>query len=153
MTSSPGGETMEPIPIKATLQLGQNRRIVATARSHEIVMDIRKDRGGDDAGPTPPEFLAMGLGGCVMNICRIMAAERQFELQDLRVSVTGDIDPSRAFGLATDNRAGFSHLFLEVAFNASLSTGEKDEFRQEFERRCPLCDTIGNPTPLKINFA
>jgi putative redox protein len=51
----------EVIPIAAKLTAGVNRQIIAETRGHEIVIDIRKERGGDDAGPTPPELLAIAL--------------------------------------------------------------------------------------------
>lgn len=144
---------MESIHVSATMKAGANRRIIATARDHEMVMDVRTEWGGENAGPTPPEFLVMALGGCLVNICRIMAMERQIALQNLRVSITGDIDPSRAFGLETTTRAGFSQLSVLVEFSSSLSQSEKEEFRQELLQRCPLCDTISNPTILQILVA
>ncbi len=146
-------EQMELIHISTTLVAGTNRRIIATARGHEILMDIPKERGGDDAGLTPPECLAVALGGCIVNICRFLAMEKQIELQDLHVSIAGDADPSRAFGLDTESRAGFSHLSVLAKFSSGLSESEKEEFRQELLARCPLCDTISNPTPLQIRFA
>jgi putative redox protein len=143
---------METIQIATTLTVGPNRRIIAKARSQEIVMDARKEWGGDDAGPTPPECLAIGLGGCIINICRIMAMEKQIVLNDLRLSITGDIDPSRAFGQETEMRAGFSGLSVLVEFSSELADSEKEVFYREFLNRCPLCDTISNPTPLQISF-
>jgi putative redox protein len=143
---------MEKIHISTTLEAGPNRRILARTRGHEIVMDIRKERGGDDAGPTPPECLVIALGGCIFNICRILARERQIVIEDLRLSISGDVDPSRAFGFDTGNRAGFSEISVQMQFTSPLSDAEKDEFYQELLDRCPLCDTIGNPTPLRIEF-
>ena len=144
---------MELIHISTTLSAGTNRRMIATSRGHQILMDGRKEWGGDDAGPTPVECLAIALGGCIFNLCRIMAMEKQIETKDLRLSVVGDVDPSRAFGLDTDTRAGFSHLSVQVEFSSELSASGKEEFRQELLARCPLCDTIGNSTPLQIRFA
>lgn len=144
---------MELIHISANLAAGTGRRMNAAVRGHEMVMDVRKDWGGEDAGPTPPEYLVIGLGGCILNICRIMAMEKQIALQDLRLSITGDVDPSRAFGLDTAARAGFSHMAVQVEFSSQLSQSEKEEFRRELVARCPLCDTISNPTPLAISFA
>jgi putative redox protein len=144
---------MELIHISSTLAAGTNRQIIASTRGHEILMDIRKERGGDDAGPTPPECLAIALGGCIFNICRILAMEKQIELKDLHLSIAGDADPSRAFGLVTDTRAGFSQLSVQVEFSSQLLESEKEEFRQELLERCPLCDTISNPTPVQIRFA
>lgn len=143
---------MELIHISTTLIAGSNRRIIATTRGHESLIGFRKEWGGDDAGPTPPEFLAIALGGCIFNICRILAMDKQLELKDLRLSIDGDVDPSRAFGLVTDTRAGFSKLSVLVEFSSELLESEKEEFRQELLERCPLCDTISNPTPLQIRF-
>jgi putative redox protein len=144
--------TMDILKISTTLAGGVNRRIIAKARGHEFLMDGRKEWGGDDAGPTPPECLAMALGGCIVNICRFLAMERRIDLRDLRVEITGELDPSRAFGLETNSRAGFSQLSAQVEFSSELSQGEQEEFYQELLKRCPLCDTIGNPTPLQVRF-
>ena len=143
---------MDLIHISATVVAGSNRRMVATSRGHETIMDARKEWGGDDAGPTPVEGLTIALGGCIFNVCRILAAEKQIEMKDIQVSIAGDVDPSRAFGLETDTRAGFSQLSVQVEFSSELSSSDKEEFRQELLKRCPLCDTISNPTPLQLRF-
>lgn len=143
---------MEQIHIATTLVAGANRRILARSRNHEILMDVSKERGGDDAGPTPPECLAMALGGCILNICRILAMQKQMVLDDLRISIAGDIDPSKAFGIDTGSRAGFSHLTVQVEVASKLSDAEKEQFCRELINRCPLCDTISNPTSVQITF-
>jgi uncharacterized OsmC-like protein len=145
-------EGMAPIRISASLAAGPNRRIIARTREHSIQMDVRKERGGDDAGPTPPECLAMALGGCVMNIARLIAREHRIHLDDISLSIAGDIDPSRAFGLDGAARAGFSDLSIAVEMRPALSDEVLERFRQELFSRCPLCDTINNPTPLTIRL-
>ncbi|MCK9376492.1 MAG: OsmC family protein [Syntrophobacterales bacterium] len=144
---------MELFHFSTSVAAGTNRQIIATTRGHEILMDVRKEWGGDDAGPTPPECLIIALGGCIINICRIMAMQKQIEVKDLRLSIAGDVDPSRAFGLDTYTRAGFSQLSVQVEFSSELSESEKEDFYQELLERCPLCDTINNPTPLQIRFS
>ncbi|MFH1982401.1 MAG: OsmC family protein [Pseudomonadota bacterium] len=144
---------METIAISTILAAGPNRQMIASARDHDIVMDVRKEWGGDNAGPTPPELMAIALGGCVFNICRIMVQQRQIVLDDLRVSVSGEIDPTRAFGLETNARAGFSEMRVEVTLAPALSAEAKADFHGELMARCPLCDTIENSTPLQITMA
>ena len=144
---------MEPIHISTTLVAGPNRRMIARARSHEVVMDVRKERGGDNAGPSPPELMAMALGGCIFNLCRVMAMQRQVPMENIRVAISGHIDPSRAFGLDTGTRAGFSRLSVQVAMDAALPDSEKTAFFRELVDRCPLCDTIAHPTSVQISMA
>jgi len=146
-------DRMDEIHISTTLVAGANRRILARVRDHEMVMDVPKQRGGDDAGPTPPECLAMALGGCILNLCRILAMQKQIHLEDLRVLVEGTIDPSRAFGIPTETRAGFLSLSVHVKVASNLTDSDMEEFRRELIRRCPICDTIGSVTPLQITFA
>jgi putative redox protein len=152
METSTSAERMEEINIVTTLQAGPNQQIIATARGHKICMDIRKEWGGDDAGPNPPECLAIGLGGCVMNITRIIAREKQIPLDDIRIKFSGAIDPSRAFGMETETRAGFTQMSVQVELSPKLSDHERQEFCRELTERCPLCDTIGNRTPLQISL-
>lgn len=152
MTANTEEEKMAPIRISATLATGPNRRIIARAREHVVQMDVRKERGGDDAGPTPPECFAMALGGCLMNLTRIIARERRIRLEDITMAVSGDVDPSKAFGLGGNARAGFSGLSIAMELSPELSDGNREQLRRELFRRCPLCDTIGNPTPLEITF-
>jgi putative redox protein len=149
--SPPDG--IEPIHVAATVDAGDNRQMRARVRDHEILMDVPKERGGDNAGPTPPECLAMALGGCILNVCRILALQKGIILEEVRVSVAGDIDPSRAFGLITEARAGFSHLSVRLDAVSKLTDAEKDDFRRELCERCPLCDTIGSPVPVEVVFA
>ena len=87
-----------------------------------------------------------------MNIARFIAREKQMVLDDIRITVSGDIDPSRAFGLETEARAGFSQLSVQVELSPELSASARQEFHRELTERCPLCDTIGNPTPLQIRL-
>ncbi len=143
---------MGVIGISTTLTTGPNRQMVARARSHEIRMDVRTERGGDDAGPTPPECMLMALGGCVINLARIIAGEMELPQEHIGVTVSGGIDPSKAFGLQTDTRAGFSHLSIQVDLQPEPPVGKRNRFLRELSDRCPLCDTIINPTPLEIAF-
>lgn len=81
------------------------------------------------------------------------SGQKEIHLDDLRVSVAGHIDPARAFGISTDTRAGFSKLSVRVEAASKLTEAEMEDFRLELVDRCPLCDTIGSPTPLQISLA
>ncbi len=146
------GFKVEPIQVSTTIRAGANRRMIARTQDHELTLDVSKDHGGENAGPTPPECLAIALGGCLLNICRVLAMQKQIVLDDIRITITGEIDPTRAFGIQTDKRAGFSNLSARLELDCKLTETEKENFRSELIHRCPLCDTIASPTPLQISF-
>ena len=151
-----GGEhkahTSAAIQVAAELEPGINRQIIARIRDHEVYMDVRKARGGDDAAPTPPEYLVASIGGCIINTIGIMAGEKNAALKNLRVSIDGLIDPSLAMGQDSDNRAGFIHLNATISMDSDLPADQQNRFIDEFGRRCPLCDTIMNETILQTCF-
>lgn len=140
------------IRVVADIVPGKNRQIIASIRDHEVSMDVRKERGGDDTAPAPPEYLAVALGGCMINLIRLMAVEKDTKLDNLRVTIEGWIDPSLAMGLASDHRAGFMQMDATIAMDIDLSPDEQDRFIDEFNRRCPLCDTVMKGTPLHSRF-
>ncbi|ACL05584.1 OsmC family protein [Desulfatibacillum aliphaticivorans] len=144
--------TVEVIQVETLVRPGENRRIIAQGRGHEIVMDMKKEMMGDDSGPTPPELLAMALGGCMVNIARIMMEQKGVKLNGLQVGVSGPIDPSKAMGLESSNPTGFVGLAIHVKLDADLPEVERQSFEQELCKRCALCDTIANPAPLDIQF-
>ena len=142
----------DTIQVKTEIVPGINRQIIANIRDHEVIMDIRKARGGDDMAPSPPEYLVVALGGCIINMIRLLAFEKNTALENLSVAIEGLIDPSLAMGLASDNRAGFIQMNATIAMDIDLSPAERDRFIDEFNRRCPLCDTLLNGTELKRRF-
>lgn len=50
------------ISVKA--ELSQGFKAEAQVRAHRIVADLTPDKGGGDAGPTPPELLLASLAAC-----------------------------------------------------------------------------------------
>lgn len=144
--------TVEVIQVETLSRPGENRRIIAQSRGHEVVMDMKKEMMGDDSGPTPPELLAMALGGCMVNIARIMMEQKGVKLNGLQAGVSGPIDPSKAMGLESSNPTGFAGLTIHVKLDADLPEAERRAFEQELSNRCALCDTIANPASLDIRF-
>ena len=144
--------SQEVIPVEAALTLGQNRRMIGQVRDHTVVLDVSEIRGGDNAGPTPPEFLLLSLGGCVINMVRLMAMSQGLATDGLEVLVSGDLDPSKAFGLSSENRAGFLGINVTIQSPQIWSDKTRDMLLEQLRLRCPLCDTIQNPSDLTIRF-
>ena len=58
---------------------------------HKIVIDNRKDQGGEDRGPSAKQLMLMSLAGCTgIDIVSILAKMR-VELKDFNVIVEGEV--------------------------------------------------------------
>ena len=141
-----------PVPEVETMQFavsvkpGPKRRMIGRVREHRVEFDVSEKHGGEGAAPSPPEYLVLALGGCLVNISRMMAEEKGLALDDLEVSIHGEIDPLKAMGVKTERRAGFEGLSVEFRLEGNLTADEKKAFFEELWARCPLCDTIQNMT-------
>lgn len=138
--------------VEAVLTPGQNRRMIGRIGDHTVDMDVSKDHGGDGSAPGPPSLFALSLAGCLMNMSRIIAGEKNICIEDIEIRVSGDIDTAKAMGISSTNRAGFAGLNAAVHIQAQWSDDEKYLFYQELTARCPICDTIQDPTRLNISL-
>ena len=60
------------------------------ARGHRLISDQPPDNGGQDAGPTPPEFLLASLASCAAYYAAQYLNTRQLPAADLMVRVKAE---------------------------------------------------------------
>jgi len=63
---------------------------IVTARGHELIADEPLDVGGRDRGMMPTELIFAALSSCFCLAVAHVAAKRDIELADLRVSVDAE---------------------------------------------------------------
>jgi len=98
---------------------------VATARTHELVVDEPAGAGGGDAGMMPTEVFVAGLASCFCLAVAHVAAKRDIELPGLNVTVDAE---------RVDRELRYSRLRIEV----SAASGEHD-LAALVERAKPFC--------------
>lgn len=138
--------------VEVILRPGQNRRMIGRVGDHVVEMDVSKQHGGEGSSPNPPQYLALSLAGCLMNMSRIIAMEQDIRIEDIEIGVSGDIDTAKAMGISSVSRAGFAGLNVDIRVQAQWSAEEKSLFYQELMTRCPICDTVQNPTPVSYKL-
>ena len=62
-------------------------RFTAQVRGHHVLMDQSERNGGADAGPTPLDLLAMGLGGCIALYVHRFCESRGLRTEGLSITV------------------------------------------------------------------
>ena len=109
-------------------------------RNHRIVADLTPDKGGSDAGPTPPEILLGALAACSAIYARIFAQ---------REGITGEISV-RAEAELTEPPMNVQNFRVHVRIPGLPK--EKLEKAYAFVEKCVVAQTLcaANAVELKI---
>ncbi len=129
-------------------RLGEKFKMESRIRGHLLYVDQPPAGGGEDAGPTPLEYLFLSLAGCVATIGRIIAHQRKIQLRGMEVKVEGEIDVETLRGKSQESRAGFTGIKVLTRIDADMTREEKEKFLEEIDRRCPVSDNIQIGTPI-----
>jgi uncharacterized OsmC-like protein len=99
---------------------------------HTIKVDVPASWGGQDRGPTPPEFFIASLGSCVAALVANYCRKSGLDASGLNVDVTFDKveDPTRLVNVQVD---------IDLP-NADISGREKAILR--VAEHCPVHATI-----------
>ena len=75
-----------------------------TVRTHSVLVDRPRAKGGNDLGPVGGEYLLVSLGGCFTSHLLAAMRAREIALGGIRVVVSGTLDgtPERFTALAVD---------------------------------------------------
>ncbi len=102
------------------------------ARSHNIIADEPLDVGGKDLGPRPGDFIRMGLASCTAITLRMYANRKNWDVQQIRVSVSnGPFE-------------GKTSYKTEVEITGTLDDDQRSRLLQ-IAKLCPVHKVLTNP--------
>lgn len=115
---------------KATIRYeqGKIRQEVRIGR-HQLIADHTTNEGGDDAGPTPHEFLLAALGSCTAMTLRVYAQRKNWPLENAEVTVS------------LDKFEGTSRFSREIKLVGPLDEGQRTRLLAVAEA-CPVHKTL-----------
>lgn len=126
-------------------------KFIATTRQFRLVIDEPEDLGGTDENANPVEYLLAGLAGCVNVVGHLVAKELGFSITNLKIEVTGNINPNKLFGVSNIERAGFKKIELKLIPETDASIETLVEWLRIVQDRCPVKDNLTNITPIKVS--
>jgi uncharacterized OsmC-like protein len=91
-------------------------------RHFQLAVDEPPERGGDDAGPSPLEYVLLGLAGGLGVSFRLVAEGMRFSYSRLDVEVEAEFDRRGRFGVP-----GIKPFFQVCRVQVSVRTSESDE--------------------------
>ena len=125
-------------------------KTVVETRDFEFAIDEPAALGGTDDAPNPVEYLLGAWAGCLTVVVHTVATERRIDVDGVKIGIQGDIDLRKFFGTADDVRAGYQEISVRITIESDADQAALDALALEVEERCPVGDTIGNPTPTDV---
>jgi putative redox protein len=107
---------------------------------HTFPADEPLESGGDDAGPSPHEFLLVGLGACTSMTVKVYADRKGWPLQSADVRVTGRHEEGV---FVIERRLGL----------AGPLTDEQKARLVEIAGKCPVARTLQGTVTIKTELA
>jgi uncharacterized OsmC-like protein len=108
---------------------------------------------GKDNGPTPVEFVLVGLAGCLTAGLANIAAARGVTLHSVESTVEGEIDLQGILGLSKKVRNGYEHIRVHFRIDADASPEKVRELVAQSQARSAVFDIITNQVPVTIDVA
>jgi uncharacterized OsmC-like protein len=127
---------------------------VGEERSHEREFVYDADHPavlvGKDNGPTPVEFVLHALASCLTAGIANIASARKVTLDEVRATVTGDIDLNGILGLQ-DVRNGYQQVSVRFVVKGDAPEEVLREIVAQSRSRSAVFDVITNGVPVDID--
>ena len=104
----------------------------------------------EDHGPTPTEFILVGLAGCLTAGVASVAQMRDIQLRSVTATLEGDMSVLGVLGADPDVRNGFQHIAVHFDIDADASPADIEALVAQSQKRSAVYDAITNPTNVTV---
>ncbi len=132
---------------------GAGQEDVTRTEDFVLQADHTKVLNGDDAGPTPVEYVLHALAACLTAGIGNVASARGVELDFVESTVEGDIDLQGILGLSDEVRNGYQGIKVSFRIAGDAPEEKLREIVEQSRARSAVFDIITNPTPVTIEVA
>jgi uncharacterized OsmC-like protein len=108
---------------------------------------------GADNGPSPVEYVLLGLAACLTAGLANIAAARGVTLRSVESTVEGDIDLQGVLGLSSEVRNGYQQIRVSFRVDADASEEQMRQLVAQSQARSAVFDVITNGVPVTIEVA
>jgi putative redox protein len=106
-----------------------------------MIADEPASAGGTEAGPTPYDFLAAGLGACTSMTLHFVAKRENIPLEGVEITVENDRMYAKDCADCL-TASGYIHRFTVTIKLIGTLTPSQRERMLEIARRCPVHKTL-----------
>ncbi len=118
--------------------------------SFTLDADHPQQFAAQDTGPTPVEYVLVGLGACLTAGVAAVAQQRQIQLQSVKATLAADMDLHGILGADPDVRNGFSGVSVSYEIDADATPDEIRAIVAQSQKRSAVFDIVTNPTDVTV---
>ena len=107
----------------------------------------------EDHGPTPVEYVLVGLAGCLTAGVAAVAQNREVQLHKVSATIEGSMDVRGILGMDPDVRNGFSAIKVTYDIDADASPDDVRAIVAQSQKRSAVYDIITNPTDVRVEVS
>ncbi len=118
-----------------------NLQHLVTARRHSLLTDEPVEAGGDDAGPTPYEFLLAALGGCTAMTLELYARRKGIPLEKVAVELEDTRIHAQDCADCETKEGHITEISRRIRLEGPLSPEQRRRLL-EIAAKCPVHRTL-----------
>jgi len=107
----------------------------------------------EDKGPTPVEFVLVGLAGCLGAGIAAVAQNRNIQLRSVKATLEAGMDIQGILGIDADVRNGFDGIKVHYEIDADASEEDIAAIVAQSQKRSAVFDVLTNPTDVFVTVA
>ena len=107
----------------------------------------------EDNGPTPVEFVLVGLASCLTAGVAAVAQNRGIQLNRVTATIEGDMNILGILGADPEVRNGFSGIRVNYDIDADASAEDIEALVAQSQKRSAVFDVITNPTNVAVTVS
>jgi uncharacterized OsmC-like protein len=104
----------------------------------------------EDNGPTPVEYVLVGLAGCLTAGIAAVAQHRGIQLRSVEATLAAGMDLQGILGIDPDVRNGFDYVRVGYRIDADATRDEIAAIVAQSQKRSAVFDIITNPTNVLV---
>jgi len=131
------------LPIACSVEVGQK---LLEAQAHSGV-------GGAGTAACSGDLLLGALAACAQLTCQLVATAMGIEVEDIRVSVEGELDLSGTLGISKSVAVGFEDIRTTFDIKAPAATPDQlSALQEKTEQYCVVMQTLLQPPRIRTNW-
>jgi uncharacterized OsmC-like protein len=123
--------------------------------SHKSTFSYTADHpevfAADDNGPTPVEFVLVGLATCLTAGVAAVAQNRNIQLNSVKASIEGDMNILGILGGDPEVRNGFNDIRVHFDIDADASPADIEALVAQSQKRSAVFDVVANPSNVSVS--